>query len=74
MVRAGYSYGRDPGFKIRLLHFFLQKTVHRNISVATLFGTENVRENGGKTNPKCFGQLPLGTGSQRHMAEKFKET
>ena len=50
---------------------FSQRTVYRNISVQTLFGTENVRENGGKTNPKCFGQLPLGTGSQRHMAEKF---
>ena len=23
---------------------------------------------------KYFGQLPLGTGSQRHIAEKFKET
>ena len=34
-------------------------------------GTENVRENGGKKNLKSFGQLPLGTGSQRHMAEKF---
>ena len=35
-------------------------------------GTENVRENGGKKKKlKCFGQLLLGTGSQRHMAEKF---
>ena len=34
-------------------------------------GTENVRENGGKKNLKSFGQLLLGTGSQRHMTEKF---
>ena len=28
----------------------------------------------GIKNPKCFIQLPLVTGSQRHMAEKLKET
>ena len=40
----------------------------------TIICSENVRDIGGNKKPKCFGQLPLGTGSQRHMAEKFKKT
>ena len=50
--------------------FSKRKTGNRNILVETLFGIENVRDIGGKK-LKCFGKFPLGTGSQRHMAEMF---
>ena len=40
----------------------------------SLICSENTRDNGRNKEPKCFVQLPLVTGSQRHMAEKIKET
>ena len=51
-------------------HFHLKNRSPKSF-VIILLHTENVRENGGKKKLKCFGQLPLGTGSQHHMAEKF---
>ena len=69
--RVGYSWASGRRFISCLFHIFIWKTGHRNISVQKLFGTENVQDNGWKKKPKCFGQLPSGTGSQRHMAEKF---
>ena len=51
-------------------NFHLENRSPKYFGIDTI-GTENVQENGGKKNLKCFGQLPLGTGSQRHMAEKF---
>ena len=40
----------------------------------TLICSENTRDIGRNKKLKCFVQLPLVTGSQCHMAEKFKKT
>ena len=40
----------------------------------SLICSENTQDNGRNKKLKCFSQLPLVTGSQRHMAEMFKET
>ena len=68
--------GLNPGGGRQSFHFTLVTEIIRlndgNISVLTC--SENTRDNGRNKEPKCFVQLPLVTGSQRHMAEKIKET
>ena len=55
-------------------HIFARKKQITEIFRYHTISHEKVRENCGKKKPKCLGQLPLGTGSQRHIAEQFKET
>ena len=68
MVRAGYSWAEDMGSFPACFTFHIENRSPKYFGTNTI-GTENVRENGGKKNLKSFGQLPLGTSSQRHMAE-----
>ena len=59
-----------PQLKVAGYTFHLENKSPKYFGSDTI-GTENLRENSGKKKLKCCGQLPLGTGSQRHMAEKF---
>ena len=82
MVAAGdfNPEGRRFDFWWKQVYFSLH-IGDRNISVkwreyfgSHLFAAKIRGTMAGIKKLKCFVQLLLGTGSQRHMAEKFKET